>query len=185
MKLIVGLGNPGKKYELTRHNAGFVVLDYYAKQVNVPISKVKFKSYYNEVTIAGEKVILMKPQTYMNLSGEAVASAVKYYNLEMSDVLVIYDDIDIDFGKLRIRKQGSAGTHNGMRSIIYQLKSDDFARIRVGIGRDGGQELHDYVLRRFPKDDWDQLREVVARAGDAIDAFIRDGIDAAMNRYNG
>jgi PTH1 family peptidyl-tRNA hydrolase len=185
MKLIVGLGNPGKKYELTRHNAGFVVMDYYAKQVNVPISKVKFKSYYNEVNIAGEKVILMKPQTYMNLSGEAVASAVKYYNLEMSDVLVIYDDIDIDFGKLRIRKQGSAGTHNGMRSIIYQLKSDDFARIRVGIGRDGDQALHDYVLRRFPKGDWDQLKDVVTRAGDAIDTFIRDGIDAAMNRYNG
>lgn len=185
MKLIVGLGNPGKKYELTRHNIGFIVLDYYSKKVNKPISKVKFKSYYNEFFIGTEKVILLKPQTYMNLSGEAVKSAIQYYDIDMKDVLVIYDDIDVDFGKIRIRKAGSGGSHNGMKNIIYQLLSDEFPRLRVGIGRPENHQLVDYVLQRFPKSDWDELREIVIRSSDAIEAFIKDGIDTAMNQYNG
>jgi PTH1 family peptidyl-tRNA hydrolase len=185
MKLIVGLGNPGKKYELTRHNVGFIVLDYLAKRMNTPISKIKFKSYYCEIKIGGEKVILLKPQTYMNLSGEAVASAVNYYGIDPSDVMVIYDDIDIDFGKIRIRKQGSGGTHNGMKNIIYHLKWDEFPRLRVGIGRSNVITLHDYVLQRFPKGEWDELREVVIRASEAIELFVSEGVDASMNRYNG
>lgn len=185
MKLIVGLGNPGKKYELTRHNAGFLVMDYLAREWKAPITKVKFKSYYCELNIGGEKVVLLKPQTYMNLSGEAVQSAIRYYDIDLSDVLVIYDDIDVTFGKLRIRKQGSGGTHNGMRNIIYLLKSDAFPRIRVGIGREDNQPLHDYVLRKFPKEDWDELREMIIRAAGAVECFIREGIDQSMNRYNG
>lgn len=185
MKLIIGLGNPGKKYELTRHNIGFIVLDYFSKKINKPISKIKFKSYYNEVFIGSEKVILLKPQTYMNLSGEAVRSVVEYYGIDLEDILIIYDDVDIEFGKIRIRKNGSGGTHNGMKNIIYHLNSDQFSRIRIGIGKPVHTELINYVLERFPKDNWDELRTVVIKASEAIETFIADGIDSTMNNYNG
>lgn len=185
MKLIVGLGNPGKKYELTRHNIGFIVLDYIAKKYNTPISKIKFKSYYNEIRVGNEKVILLKPQTYMNLSGEAVLSVVKYYDLDIDDILLIYDDIDIDFGTIRIRKKGSGGTHNGMRNTIYHLQSDQFARLRFGIGKSEQKQLTDYVLENFPKEDWDKLRDTVIRAAEAAEEFILNGVDASMNKYNG
>ncbi len=185
MKLIVGLGNPGKKYELTRHNIGFIVLDYIAKKYNTPIAKSKFKSYYNEIRVGNEKVVLLKPQTYMNLSGEALLSVVKYYDIELEDILIIYDDIDIDFGVIRIRKKGSGGTHNGMRNIIYHLQSDQFTRLRFGIGKSEQKQLTDYVLEKFPKEDWDTLREVVIRAAEAAEEFIINGVDASMNKYNG
>ncbi|MBN2259379.1 MAG: aminoacyl-tRNA hydrolase [Clostridiales bacterium] len=185
MKLIVGLGNPGKKYEMTRHNIGFIVLDYMAMKYKTPISKVKYKSYFCEIRVGNEKVILLKPQTYMNLSGEAVLSAVNYYGIELENVMVVHDDIDVEFGKIRIRKQGSGGTHNGMKNILFHLQSDKFPRLRFGVGKAIDRALVDYVLERFPKEDWDELREVVVKAEEAIEEFILNGIDASMNKYNG
>lgn len=185
MKCIIGLGNPGKKYELTRHNIGFIVLDYLAMKYNTPISKIKFKSYYTEINVDGEKIILVKPQTYMNLSGEAVSSVINYYNLDLNDVMVIFDDIDVEFGKIRIRKKGGSGTHNGIKNIIYSLNSDEFPRLRFGIGKPDNGDLVDYVLRKFPKDDIGQLKETVIKATMAIEEFIKFGIDESMNKYNG
>ena len=134
MYVIVGLGNPGKKYENTRHNMGFLAVDVLAEKYDIKVNKIKFKSLVGEGRIAGEKVVLAKPQTYMNLSGEAVREIVDFYKIEPQQLIVIYDDIDIDTGAIRIRKKGSAGTHNGMRNILYQIRTEDFPRIRVGIG---------------------------------------------------
>lgn len=185
MKLIVGLGNPGKKYEKTKHNVGFMVIDDFAKDNSINISKIKFKSFIGEGFIGTEKVILMKPQTYMNLSGMAVREAVEYYNLHISDIIVVYDDIDIDFGAIRIRKKGSAGTHNGMRNIIYQLKDDDFPRVRIGIGRPKHGELRDFVISNFTKKDSEDLLRLIERGVKSVQDIIEKGIDASMNLNNG
>lgn len=185
MLLIVGLGNPGKRFDLTRHNAGFLVLDCLADRLGVKIGKIKFQSLIAETQIDGEKVVLMKPQTFMNLSGEAVRAAAEYYKLASADIIVIYDDVDIAFGTIRLRPKGSAGTHNGMRNIVYQLESDQFPRVRIGIKAEKRDaELYEYVLSRFAKEEEKTLADVLDRATDAVLSIVREGIDVAMNRYN-
>ena len=185
MYIIVGLGNPGDKYEKTRHNVGFNVIDLLAKEYSIDVSKLKHKALIGEGRVETEKVILVKPMTYMNLSGESVVDICNYYNVDLENVIVIYDDIDLDVGKIRIRKKGSGGTHNGMRSIIKCLGSNEFPRVRVGISKPkNGQDLADFVLSRFAKEDEKSLNESFENAVAAIDCAIRQDLDLAMNRYN-
>ena len=185
MKIIAGLGNPGREYESTKHNVGFMTLDLLADKLGISISKVKFKALIGEGRIGTEKIILVKPQTYMNLSGESIREVVGFYKIDIEDLIVIYDDIDIPAGTLRIRSKGSAGTHNGMRSVVYQLQEDGFPRIRVGIGGEkGGRDLVHYVISGFSEDDKDKMREAIQKAADAAECIVTDGISAAMNRYN-
>lgn len=184
MYIIAGLGNPGKKYENTRHNMGFMVMDALAYKLGINIDKIKFKSLVAETRIGTEKVLLMKPQTYMNLSGEALREAVSYYKVPEENVIVIYDDMDIELGSLRIRKSGSAGTHNGMKSIIYQLKSDRFPRIRIGIGADHKSNIIGFVTGNVSKSEASILEKTVLNAVDAVLEIIETDIDMAMNKYN-
>lgn len=185
MFVVVGLGNPGKKYDITRHNIGFEVVDEFARQHSIKMTKVKFKAVVGEGNVYGQKVMVVKPQTYMNLSGESVMKILDYYNLPLENLIVVYDDIDVDTGKMRIRKKGSGGSHNGMRNIIYLLKQDAFPRVRIGVGRpQNGQNLADYVLGRFSKDEQTVLVPVVKDAVSAIETMIKDDVDLAMNRYN-
>lgn len=184
MNIIVGLGNPGKKYENTRHNIGFIMVDYLADQYNIKINKIKHKALVGEGLIAGKKVLLVKPQTYMNLSGRCVREIIEYYKLETKDLMVVYDDIDIEAGKIRIRPKGSAGTHNGMRSIIYDLQSEEFPRIRIGVGVDRRMDLADYVLSGFSKEEKDPMETAIKNAVKAIEMSLEKSIDAAMNEYN-
>ena len=185
MFVVVGLGNPGNKYEGTRHNVGFHTIDLLGANHNIPVNKLKHKAVYGEGRIGNEKVLLVKPQTYMNLSGESVLDIVNYYKVPTENVIVVYDDIDLDVGKLRIRKQGSAGTHNGMKSIIFNLQSDEFPRIRIGIGRPDKQNLADFVLSRFAANEEDAIKEAIQRSADAVTAVVTEGIDKAMNKFNG
>ncbi len=186
MYVIVGLGNPGKKYDGTRHNIGFEVIDYLSVKLDAPVNKIKHKALIGEGRLGTEKVILVKPQTYMNLSGESVMQVLSYYDVPMEKLIVVYDDIDTEPGKLRIRKKGSAGTHNGMRNIIFLSKNDQFPRVRIGIGRpQNGRDLADYVIGRFSKEESKMMISVVKNAGDAIETILTDGIDLAMNRFNG
>ncbi len=186
MFIIVGLGNPGDKYSTTKHNIGFITAEYLAKQNDIMINKKKCKALYGEGTIAGEKVVIAKPQTYMNLSGESVIELLNWYKAPISNLIVIYDDIDIDVGKIRIRPKGSSGTHNGMKSIIYLSKSDDFPRVRVGIGKPPEKmDLANYVLSKFSEQEKPLTRESIEKASMAIEEIIRNGINASMNKYNG
>lgn len=185
MYLIVGLGNPGKKYKRTRHNIGFIVVEELAKKMDVPIQKIEHKSVTGSFFINGEKVILAKPQTYMNKSGEAVRDIVNYYDIDLEKVLIIYDDIDTKIGKIRLRKKGSGGTHNGMRDIIYQLKTQEIPRLRFGIGRSGEIPLKKYVLGKFHSDNVEAIVQTVHRSVNSIETFLQEGIDLAMNKYNG
>ena len=183
--IIVGLGNPGDKYEKTRHNVGFNVIDLLAKEYSIDVSKIKHKALIGEGRVGTEKVILVKPMTYMNLSGESVADICNNYNNDLENLIVIYDDIDLDVGKIRIRKKGSGGTHNGMRSIIKCLGSNEFPRVRVGISKPkNGQDLADFVLSRFSKEDEKSLQESFENSVAAVDCAIRNDLDLAMNRYN-
>ena len=184
MKLIVGLGNPGKKYDGTRHNIGFMCIDLLADRLGVDLKKIKFESLTAETTYQGEKVLLLKPQTFMNLSGNAVRKAMNYYNLSPEDILVIYDDIDIDFGSLRLRKKGGPGTHNGMKDIVLKLGSEDFPRLRLGIGTPRG-DLVGYVLSTFNAHEKSELEDLLMRGADACEDVITKGIELAMNRNNG
>ena len=183
--VIVGLGNPGKKYDMTRHNVGFEAIDRLAHKYQIKVNKIKYKALIGEGQIDGEKVLLVKPQTYMNLSGETVLSICNFYQIDPEKLIVIYDDVDTDAGKLRIRKKGSAGTHNGMRHIIMLLQKDDFPRIRIGIGRSNQLELRDFVLQRFSKDEMITMDETLNKAADAAVMIVREGVDLAMNRFNG
>jgi PTH1 family peptidyl-tRNA hydrolase len=185
MYIIVGLGNPGKKYEGTRHNIGFEAIDYLARKHNIPVKKMKHKALLGEGTIGSEKVVLVKPQTYMNLSGESVTNILKFYKVSVDKLIVVYDDIDIDPGKIRIRPKGSAGTHNGMRNIIFLLKQDNFARIRIGVGKSAVIPLEKFVLSGFRKDEISLMEEAVSRGVEAIETWVKDDLDLAMNRYNG
>ena len=186
MYLIVGLGNPEEEYSNTRHNMGFNTINKLAKQYNIEINKSKFKSLYGNGIIEKEKVILLKPQTYMNLSGETLIDIYKYYKVDLDNIIVIYDDIDLDVGKLRIRKKGSAGTHNGMRSIVKCLGSGDFPRVRVGVSKPmKGQDLADFVLSRFRKEEQADLEIGLEKAYKAVEAMIKENVDIAMNKYNG
>ena len=184
MYIIAGLGNPGKKYENTRHNMGFLAIDLLAEACGIRVDKLKFKSLVGEGRIAGQRVLLMKPQTYMNLSGEAIREAVSYYKIEPEQLIVIYDDIDIPMGTFRIRKKGSAGTHNGMRSVVYQLQSDQFPRIRVGIGSEKSVDLIHYVTSGVSRKEKELLEEALTKTAKAAAAIVEKGIDKAMNEYN-
>ena len=184
MFLIVGLGNPGKEYEDTRHNIGFKVVDNIAKEYNIEINRQKFKGTYGEGFIDGKKVILLKPTTYMNLSGESVREVVDFYNLDNDDILVIYDDISLEVGTLRIREKGSAGGHNGIKSIIAHLGSDIFARIKVGVGQPNG-DLIKYVLGKFTKDELVVLSESIDATTKATGEIIKSDVKTSMNKFNG
>lgn len=186
MYLIAGLGNPGKEYANTKHNIGFITIDYLAEKHDIKLNKIKHKALSGEGFISGEKVMLLKPQTYMNLSGESIREAVDYYKIDMENLVVIYDDIDIPMGSLRIRKKGSAGTHNGMRSIIRLLGDDGFPRIRIGIGGDREDiPLTNYVISGFRnKEEVKIMEEAVMNAASAIEVLIKDGLDASMQKYN-
>ena len=184
MKLIVGLGNPGKEYEGTRHNCGFRVVDELANKLNTEINQNKFKGLYTKVKYHGEDVILLKPQTYMNLSGESVIAAMNFFKLDKEDIIVIYDDLDMPVGKLRLRKTGSAGGHNGIKNIIAHLSSQDFKRIRVGIDRHKYMKVVDYVLSRFAKEETEAINQGIDKASDAVLDYLDHDFDYIMNRYN-
>lgn len=187
MYMIVGLGNPGRQYVGTRHNIGFEIADAICAKYDIKMKKSKFCAETGDGRIAGEKVLVVKPQTYMNLSGEAVRDIADYYDVEDEKILVIYDDISLPVGKLRIREKGSAGGHNGIKNIIYQLGTDVFPRIKIGVGAPDHPEydLKDFVLGRFSDEEVKILVQTAIRATDAVEELI--GVDArsAMNKYNG
>ncbi|MDA8235809.1 MAG: aminoacyl-tRNA hydrolase [Clostridia bacterium] len=185
MKLIVGLGNPGSRYEATRHNVGFLVIDRLARELGVTVNKNQNQAMVGQGRFGPDKVLLVKPQTYMNKSGEAVGSLAGYYKVEPEDVIVIYDDLDLEPGRLRIRAKGSAGGHNGIKSIISHLGTEEFPRIKVGIGRPvPGMNSADYVLGFINKEDWPVLDQALNSAMDAVKEIIQHGIIQAMNLYN-
>ncbi len=187
MFLIVGLGNPGRDYVGTRHNMGFEAIDAICAKFGITINKEKFRAQVGEGRIAGEKVMVIKPQTYMNLSGESVREFRDFYKLEPEEILVIYDDISLPTGKMRIRERGSAGGHNGIKNIIYQLGTDVFPRIKIGVGKPDHPDFDckDYVLGKFSKEETEVLIKTVVRAADAVETFIKDGTGKAMNQFNG
>lgn len=186
MYIIAGLGNPGREYEMTRHNIGFHVIDYIADQYGVKVTKLKYKGLYAETKIAGEKVFLIKPQTFMNLSGDCIGQFCDFYKIPPENLIVISDDVALKKGNIRIKKNGTAGGHNGLKSIIYRLSSDSFARIRIGVGsaEESKMELADYVLARFTREEIPILEETIIKAAKACELIVGGKIDTAMNRYN-
>ena len=185
MYLIVGLGNPEEDYSNTRHNMGFNTINKLGKQYNIEINKSKFKGLYGVGVIEGEKVILLKPQTYMNLSGESIREALDFYKIEKENLIVIYDDIDIEPGTIKIRKLGGPGTHNGMKSVIQNVGTEDFTRIRIGIGKPTYKsDLINYVLGFIPEEEKEILDKSTTKGKDAIVEIIKNGVDIAMNKYN-
>ena len=185
--LVVGLGNPGDKYEGTRHNAGFMVIDQLAEGLKIPVQRPKFKALTNTAEIAGHKVLLMKPVTYMNLSGEAVGEAAAFYKVPPERILVLSDEVSLAPGKIRVRRSGSAGGHNGLKDIIAHLGTDQFPRIRVGVGQKPhpDYDMADWVLGRFQGEDKKAVEAAVERAAGAVECLIEKGVDQAMSRYNG
>ena len=185
MKIIVGLGNPTDKYAGTRHNMGFGVIEELAERHAIRVNTNRHKGLCGSGIIAGEKVILAKPLTYMNNSGECVRPLADFYKVDVEDVVIIDDDISLDVGQIRVRGKGSAGGHNGMKSIIQHLGSSDFPRVRVGVGeKPVHMDLADYVLGRFSKEELPLVRESLKTAADAVEGLIRDGVDKTMNQYN-
>ena len=186
MYIIVGLGNPTKEYDNTRHNIGFAAIDMLADKYGINVSEVKHKALLGKGVINGNKVILVKPMTYMNLSGEAVRAVIDYYKVdEEEELMVIYDDISLDVGQLRVRKKGSAGGHNGIKNIIAHLGHDTFQRIKIGVGeKPKGYDLADYVLGHFSKEDLATLKDGMERVDGAVNLMLQGDIDEAMNRYN-
>jgi peptidyl-tRNA hydrolase, PTH1 family len=183
--LIVGLGNPGERYERTRHNIGFLAVDRLAARLGSQFKSGRANCLLAEGNLAGTKVALAKPQTFMNLSGNSVSLLRGWYKLEPPRILAVYDDLDLPFGRLRLRENGSAGTHNGMRSIVAQLGSTQFPRLRIGIDRPPGKmDAADYVLARFSRDEEALMPELLDRVADALELIVREGMTAAMNRYN-
>ena len=185
MKLIVGLGNYGKEYKNTRHNVGFMALDYYAEKNRLSIDKKKFKGLYVETSISGEKVVLLEPQTYMNLSGTCIRDFILYYHIDIKDILVIYDDMDLDVGVLRLREKGSAGGHNGIKNIIDHLKTNEFRRVRVGISKDKDRSTVDYVLGKFKEEEKKIIDEKIEKVSCVIEDFVKYDFNKVMSMYNG
>ena len=184
MYVIAGLGNPGKEYESTRHNMGFRVLDILADKYDIPITRKKHNALVGKGSIGGRQVMLVKPQTFMNDSGRSLSEILRYYDVAPEELIVVYDDMDLQPGSIRIRKKGSAGSHNGMRSIISHIGDEAFPRVRVGIGRPSVTDWKDYVLNRIPEKDEEIINEGVEQAAKAVASILRDGIDRAMNRFN-
>ena len=184
--IIAGLGNPGPKYADTRHNAGFKAIDLLAKQNGFEIKKSKFKSLIADEMIAGKRCLIMKPQTMMNLSGEAILEAADYYNIPDENIIIIYDDISLDIGKLRIRRKGSAGGHNGIKSIISCLGSENFPRVKIGVDKkpDARTDLVDWVLGNFPKEKEAELNTALENAVSSVELIVNGKTDEAMNKYN-
>ena len=187
MYLVVGLGNPDSKYLKTMHNMGFMCVDSLAKTMGFEFNKKGFKGEYAQISVGGEKAIILKPQTYMNLSGDSVQEIISYYKIPLENLLVVYDDLDIDIGSLRIREKGSAGTHNGMRDIVKKLGSENFARIRVGIKpQNDSRVIIDYVLSDIKKDDEETFLKVFAKTAEALKMFLEGKkLDEIMRKYNG
>ena len=185
MYLIAGLGNPGDRFIGTRHNIGFHVVDLLSEKYRIPVSKIKHKALLGQGRIAEEKVILVKPQTFMNLSGESLLSVTRYYDIDPGHIIVVYDDVDLPPGTVRIRPSGSAGSHNGMKSIVYLLGTEDFPRVRIGIRQDRREDLADYVLSRFRDGDIPLVKEACQRALEGIEYILSGGVELAMSRVNG
>lgn len=185
MYLIVGLGNPEKDYANTRHNMGFNTINKLAKQYDIEVTKTKFKGLYGSGIIEGEKVILLKPQTFMNLSGESIKEVIRFYKIEPEQLIIIYDDIDIEPGIIKIRKTGGPGTHNGMKSVVHELNTQNFKRIRIGIGMPEEKEnLIEYVIGAIAEEDKEKLEKGTELAKEAVIEIIKSGIDKAMNQFN-
>ena len=184
--LVVGLGNPGPKYEWTRHNVGFLVVDELAERASIPVQKLKYKALTNTTVIGGQSVLLMKPTTYMNLSGESVGQAARFYKIPPERVLVISDDVALPQGKLRIRRSGSAGGHNGLKNIIAHLGTDQFPRLKVGVGDKPypDRDMADWVLGKFTGPDKAAMEQAIAKAADAVACLLEHGIDQAMAKFN-
>ena len=186
MYIIAGLGNPTREYEKTRHNVGFEVIDVLADMLGTTVEEKKFKGCYGRGIIGGEKVLLLKPQTFMNLSGESIRAASDFYKVDPEHIIIIYDDISLDVGQLRIRKKGSAGGHNGIKNIIAHLGTQEFPRIKVGVGdKPKKMDLADYVLSRFSKEDRAAMEDAFKEAAKAVEVMITEGMDTAMNQFNG
>ena len=185
MKLIVGLGNPTKQYDQTRHNIGFAVIDELAKRFHIALDQAKFKGLYGSTIMNGEKIFLLKPLTYMNLSGESIGPFMDYFQIDLDDLLVIYDDLDLPVGKVCLRQKGSAGGHNGIKSAIAHLGTQQFNRIRVGINRPtNGMAITDYVLGRFLNDEQEMIKKAVDQSSDACEEWIKTPFLQVMNIYN-
>lgn len=184
--LIVGLGNPGGKYEITRHNAGFLWADLFAESLNTEIKRLKYHALTAEVNIDGHRCLLMKPQTFMNNSGEAVSEAAKFYKIPLEKIIVVFDDISLPIGKLRVRRKGSAGGHNGIKSLIAHLGSENFPRVKLGVGAKPhpDYDLADWVLTSFKKEDFPALKEAMESACKAVELIVKGETDKAMNQYN-
>ena len=185
--LLVGLGNPGDKYDNTRHNVGFAAIDQLAEELRVPVQKLKYRALTQTVELGGAKVLLMKPITYMNLSGEAVGEAARFFKIPADHVLVLSDDVSLPVGRLRIRKGGSAGGHNGLKSIIQHLGTDQFPRVKIGVGEKPhpDYDMADWVLGKFAGEDLKTITQAIERVGKAAECYIQDGPDKAMNKFNG
>lgn len=183
MYLIVGLGNPGKEYDMTRHNIGFHTIDYIADKYNVKVNKLKYKALYGECRIGTEKVLLIKPQTYMNNSGESVIDFVNFYKVPVENIIVISDDVSLECGRIRVRGKGSAGGHNGLKSVIYHLQSDAFPRVKMGVGAPK-HDMINHVLGRFSKDEIPVMEDAIKRADGAVEEIIKSGVPSAMNKFN-
>lgn len=184
MYIICGLGNPGKDYECTRHNLGFMAVDVLSSRLGISVNKLRYRALTGEGRVGTEKLVLVKPQTYMNLSGEALRPIMDYYKAQPSQLLVVYDDIELEPGIIRIRPFGSSGTHNGMRSVISRLQTDRFPRIRIGEGKNGVIPLEKYVLMRIPENEREAIAGAVEKAAEACESFVLNGIDRTMNLYN-
>lgn len=183
MYLIAGLGNPGNEYEMTRHNIGFHTIDYIADKYGVKVNKLKYKALYGEVRIGTEKVFLIKPQTYMNNSGESLVDFVNFFKVPVEKLIVISDDVALECGRIRVRGKGSAGGHNGLKSIIYMLQSDAFPRVRLGVGAPK-HDMVNHVLGRFTKEEVPVMEDAMKRAAGAVEEIIANGVPSAMNKFN-
>ncbi len=184
MKLIVGLGNPGKEYENTRHNAGFKFIDEYAKSKGLTFNQNKFKGLYTTFINNGEKIILLKPQKYMNLSGEVVRDFVNFFKINIEDILIICDDLDTPLGKIKIKYKGSSGGHNGLKNIEQNLNTNEYKRIKIGISNDKNQDRINYVIGKMPKEDLEKLNEVTSHSPEILNDYLTLKFDNLMNKYN-